>query len=446
MRTAIMSALQLTFINPLRPSRSFLNHRHPFSTKTKTTAAGYRLDRDRIGSDGQLLPSSLTPKPSPPNYVIGTPLSDSVHPAPIVPPPTPTQLDALAEFITTASPRGRLSKNEEEGGVLIITGAGCSTESNVPDYRGPAGAYSTGFKPMTHQNFMASAKNRSRYWARSFAGWPHFSSVQPNAAHDGIAALQTAGLVGPVITQNVDRLHQIAGSKKVLELHGTTHEVICMNCRASTPRNVVQLWLARLNPSTMNSMSRESEEERMLRAGTTLPVGTSSTSTSFFPSASSSSSLPPSQEGKKKINLREAAAGIIRPDGDVELPQYSLNHDKDGIAPSRTVPEPEFVVPPCPACSGILKPDVVFFGDSLPSGRTETTINMAKHASRVLVVGSSLAVWSAYRLIKAAKEQGRPEMKIAVVNVGPTRADEIVDLKLEVRAGDAMNGLKDLLT
>ncbi|KAG7672115.1 putative NAD-dependent protein deacylase SRT2 [Nannochloris sp. 'desiccata'] len=442
MRSAIMSALQLTFITPLRASRS-LNHHHPFSTKTKTAAAAgsHPLDRDRIGSDGHLQPSSSTPKSSHPNYVIGTPLPNSVHPAPTVPPPTSTQLDSLAEFITTASAGhpSRGGEEEEEGGVLIITGAGCSTESNVPDYRGPSGAYSTGFKPMTHQNFMASAKNRSRYWARSFAGWPHFSSVQPNAAHDGIAALQTAGFVGHVITQNVDRLHQIAGSKKVLELHGTTHEVVCMNCRATTHRSEVQLWLARLNPSTqstINILSGESEEERMLRAGTTLPIGTA---------PGSSSSASPRPEMEKRINLREAGAGIVRPDGDVELPQYSISLSSKDSDAFRTVLEPEFIVPPCPACGGILKPDVVFFGDSLPPRRTEMALNMAKNASRVLVVGSSLAVWSAYRLIKAAKEQGRPGMKVAIVNVGPTRADEIVDLKLEVRAGDAMDGLKHLL-
>jgi NAD-dependent deacetylase sirtuin 4 len=294
---------------------------------------------------------------------------------------------------------------------------------------------------MTHQNFMASEKNRSRYWARSFAGWPHFSSVQPNAAHDGIAALQTAGFVGHVITQNVDRLHQIAGSKKVLELHGTTHTVVCMTCKASTPRSEMQLWLARLNPNTTNNItSRESEEERMLRAGTSLPVGATSSSSSF-----ASSSLLPNSEVEKRINIREAGAGIIRPDGDIELPRYSINHSTHDVSTSRTVLEPEFAVPPCPACGGILKPDVVFFGDSLPPKRTEMTLNMAKKASRVLVIGSSLAVWSAYRLIKAAKEHGQPDMKVAVVNVGPTRADEIVDLKLEVRAGDAMNGLKDLL-
>jgi NAD-dependent deacetylase sirtuin 4 len=432
MRTAIMSALQLTFITPLTPSR------RPFSTTTRIAASGYRLTRDRIGSDGHLQPETpeilKTPPQtaSHPNYVIGSPIPNAQHPAPNVPPPTASQLESLAEFITSAD------KGSGEKGVLIITGAGCSTESNVPDYRGPAGAYSTGFKPMTHQNFMASPHNRSRYWARSFAGWPYFSSVQPNAAHEGIAALETAGFVGHVVTQNVDRLHHKAGSTNILELHGTTHDVICMSCRSTTPRDEVQRWLSQLNPSfdtgnTTASGSRESEEEKMRRAGTTLPLG-----------------VLERDNNNRTMNLREAGAGVIRPDGDVELPQYSTTSDNRTVLEKKnsTVVQPEFITAPCPACGGILKPDVVFFGDSLPPKRSEMALDMAKNASRILVVGSSLAVWSAYRLIKTAKEQqeksGR-EVKVAVVNVGPTRADEMVDLKLEVRAGDAMTGLKDLL-
>ncbi len=157
----------------------------------------------------------------------------------------------------------------------------------------------------------------------------------------------------------------------------------------------------------------------MLRAGTTLPL-------------------------KNEINLREAAAGVIRPDGDVELPQYS-NTTTITTTNNNTSSKDRFEVCPCPNCGGILKPDVVFFGDSLPPNRSEMALNMAKNTSRVLVVGSSLAVWSAFRLIKTAKEQGHPGMQVAIVNVGPTRADDMVDLKLEVRAGDAMSALKELL-
>lgn len=391
----IMPALRLVLSYPISRPR-------PTRRSIPTAAAAFhRLARDRIGPDGHLQPSSEdSTRPPLSNYVIGSPIGNT-HPAPIAPPPTPAQLDQLAEFVTAAGPEG----------VLILTGAGCSTESNVPDYRGPGGAYSTGFKPMTHQAFMKSAENRSRYWARSFAGWERFSKVQPNTAHEAIAALQQASLAGDVLTQNVDRLHQKAGSPSVLELHGTTHEVICMNCKGITPRDEVQRWLARLNPEAAEAaaalahIGTETEEdadelERMLRAGTALPV---------------------------PRNLREAAAGVMRPDGDMEMAQM------------------EFNVPPCPSCGGILKPDVVFFGDSLPKERSQRALELAEKASGVLVVGSSLAVWSAFRLIKAAKSEGRKGATVAIVNVGPTRADELADLKFEVRAGDAMMGLKDRL-
>ena len=245
--------------------------------------------------------------------------------------------------------------------------------------------------------------------------------MQPNSAHHGISALQAAGYVDRVITQNVDRLHHKAGSTDVVELHGTTHEVVCLNCNAVTGRDEVQLWLARLNPeaalaaaslerarATLSEeldqveVENDDERQRLLRAGTTLPVAT---------------------------NLREAAAGVIRPDGDVEVEFQNS--------------EKAFMVPPCPSCGGVLKPDVVFFGDSLPKWRAQQALELAQNASGVVVVGSSLAVWSAYRLIKAAKEvDGRHgAAPVAIVNVGPTRADDVADLKFEVRAGDAMQGL-----
>ena len=391
------SLLRLVLSHPIsqpRPSRR---------TTIPKAAEFHRLVRDRIGPDGDLHPSenSNSPLPPPSNYVIGTPIANT-HPAPISPPPSDEQLDQLAEFV---------EKSGAEG-VLILTGAGCSTESNVPDYRGPGGAYSTGFKPMTHQAFLKSPENRSRYWARSFVGWERFSTVQPNAAHEAIAKLQLAGLAGHVLTQNVDRLHHKAGSPSILELHGTTHEVICMNCKALTPREEVQRWLARVNPEAaeaaevlaraQNDPEYDStdERERLMRAGTALPV---------------------------PKDLREAAAGIMRPDGDIEIAQM------------------QFHVPACPSCGGILKPDVVFFGDSLPKERSQRALELAENATGVLVVGSSLAVWSAYRLLKAAKSEGRKGVGVAIVNVGPTRADDLADLKLEVRAGDAMMGLKQRL-
>ena len=142
---------------------------------------------------------------------------------------TPTELRALADFISSSS---RL---------LVITGAGVSTESSIPDYRSKNGAYSTGFKPMTHQDFMRNDANRRRYWARSFVGWKRFAEqTSPNPAHVALSELQREGYVMTLITQNVDRLHHAAGSTDALELHGTTHEVVCMACGDVTPRRALQ--------------------------------------------------------------------------------------------------------------------------------------------------------------------------------------------------------------
>ena len=221
-------------------------------------------------------------------------------------PPTVAEVNALAEFIARAD---RL---------LVITGAGVSTESNVPDYRSPNGAYSTGFKPMTHQEFMRSEKNQSRYWARSFAGWEEFAErTVPNAAHYALADAQKRGQVWRLITQNVDRLHHAAGSEDALELHGTTHEVICVACGDARRRRRFQLELRDANPTfaeaTNASISRDSD-------------------------------------GKQTTN--EGGRPRRRPDGDVEL-------DRDrGVG--------DFVVPRCRACGGgPLKPRVVFFGDAV---------------------------------------------------------------------------------
>jgi NAD-dependent deacetylase sirtuin 4 len=342
-------------------------------------------NNDRVGVDGILRPGGLSTQSDATRstYVIGSPLAGD--PAPPAPPLTSTHLEQLAEMLQA----GR-------GGAVVLTGAGCSTESSIPDYRSPNGAYSTGFKPMTHQAFMASPANRARYWARSFAGWPRFSAVRHNAAHEGIARLQRLGWAPHVITQNVDRLHQAAGSPAVLELHGTTHEVMCMSCAHVAPREEVQRRMADLNPEAAEAAAGGAggDRERALRAGTAEPAA-----------AGRSERAPPR---------------VQRPDGDVELDAAA------GL---------QFQVPPCSRCGGVLKPDVVFFGDSLPPERARRAMELAASARALLVVGSSLAVWSAYRLVKAAKEGGA---RVAIVNVGPTRADELADLRVPARAGEAM--------
>jgi NAD-dependent deacetylase sirtuin 4 len=256
--------------------------------------------------------------------------------------------------------------------LLVITGAGCSTESGVPDYRSPNGAYTKGHKPMTHQQFMSGEPARRRYWARSFVGWRRFSGVQPNAAHFTLARMQAAGrLAGGLITQNVDRLHQQAGSTPVLELHGTTHRVVCLSCGADTCRVHMQERLAALNPNFVDD------------------------------------------DGKADLQQR--------PDGDVELAQQATLH---------------FNVPHCESChTGILKPDVVFFGANVPAHVAHTAKHWAETADALLVVGSSMSTWSSFRLANEVARRGRP---IAIVNIGHTRSDAQATLKIQARASEVL--------
>ena len=247
----------------------------PAKHQTQAPGGGRPLSQDRIASDGSWWSGGGAPARSAASeaqpYVIGSATAPGPT-APATAPASDAAIDRLADLLQRA-----------RGSTLILTGAGCSTESGVPDYRGPAGAYTTSnFKPMSHQQFMASPANRERYWARSFAGWPRFSTVQPNAAHDSIARLQHRGWARALITQNVDRLHAKAGSKQVLELHGTTHEVVCMGCSRLLPRHDFQQTLADLNPAAAAAVAalgaREDaadERERLLRAGSAAAVGPS---------------------------------------------------------------------------------------------------------------------------------------------------------------------------
>ncbi|GMH43052.1 hypothetical protein BSKO_10974 [Bryopsis sp. KO-2023] len=295
--------------------------------------------------------------------------------APAAPPIGKDQLEKLVDLLTSC-------KN-----VLLLSGAGVSTESGTPDYRGQNGAYTTGYKPMTHQQFMGKEGSRVRYWARNYAGWKEFSTRTPNSGHQGIAQLQRNGWLGHIITQNVDHLHQAAGSSKVLELHGTTHNVVCTDCGNLTPRFDFQSVLSGLNPVAHQIMYEQS----------------------------------PEAQRKWRSTLRERRAddppASVRPDGDVEL--YGAEKD--------------FVVPSCEYCGGLLKPDVVFFGDSVPPERATRAMELAQAADGVLVMGSSVMVYSAFRLVKAAKENGA---KLAIVNVGETRVDSLADIKVEALVGE----------
>lgn len=300
--------------------------------------------------------------------------------APDCDPATAEEVRALADFI---------SRSER---LLVITGAGVSTESSVPDYRSPRGSYSTGFKPMTHQDFMRADENRRRYWARSFVGWKRFAErTRPNPAHEALAALQREGHVWRLITQNVDRLHHAAGSENVLELHGTTHEVVCLACGDVSSRRRMQKTLERLNPDLIDAA------EALASAPIRLPADESDDATSSIVSAAQ------------------------RPDGDAEI-------DARRAA--------TFEVPPCASCGGgPLKPKVVFFGDSVPAPVVADATAASEGADAVFVVGSSVSTFSAFRLVRDAAARGAP---VAVLTAGETRADPLATLKVERLAGETL--------
>ncbi|HZW27357.1 MAG TPA: NAD-dependent protein deacetylase [Trueperaceae bacterium] len=257
------------------------------------------------------------------------------------------------------------------GDAVVLSGAGISTESGIPDYRGPAAA-GRERRPITYQEFVRSERARQRYWARSFAGWPFMAARRPNAGHRAVAALEAAGLVSGVVTQNVDGLHQEAGSREVVELHGSLREVRCLSCGTVEARASLQERLAASNQGFLEAAPR------------------------------------------------------YAPDGDADVPE-------DVVA--------AFRVAPCAVCGGVLKPQVVFFGENVPRPTYEAARGMVDAARSLLVVGSSLAVRSGYRFVLQAKEAGKP---VAVLNDGPTRADGEADLKVEGRLGELLPTLAAL--
>jgi len=244
---------------------------------------------------------------------------------------------------------------------VALTGAGCSTESGIPDYRG--GGRTGPRNPIQHDAFMKRPEVRRRYWARATLGWERFSGAAPNAGHRALAALEGAGHLAGVITQNVDRLHHRAGSRRVVELHGALAEVACLRCGHGEPRHELQARLLDANPGWL------------------------------------------------------AAATDIQPDGDADL-------DAERVA--------RFQVVTCRQCEGDLKPDVVFFGGAVSERTLAAAWDLFAEAEALLVVGSSLTVYSGFRFVRRAQEQTLP---IAIVNVGPTRADDIATVKLSAPVG-----------
>ncbi len=268
--------------------------------------------------------------------------------AALVPTPAVHDLDDLVRLL-----RGRRW--------VALTGAGISTDSGIPDYRGPNAPRAT---PMMYDDFVSSELSRRRYWARSMLGWQAFRGAAPNAGHLALAS-PPAGLVG-VVTQNVDGLHEAAGSAPVVDLHGRIDRVVCLDCATVSSRSALQERLHVLNPGVDGF----------------LPAGAA-----------------------------ELDSARLRPDGDAEVDEWQ-----------------SFVVAPCANCGGVLKPDVVFFGESAPRPVVDAAYRLVDSAEIVVVLGSSLTVMSGLRFARHAARHGRP---VAIVNRGPTRADDLASVRLD---------------
>ncbi|MET0135703.1 MAG: NAD-dependent protein deacetylase [Kibdelosporangium sp.] len=267
-----------------------------------------------------------------------------------------TSLDEVAQVVA-----GR--------GVVVLSGAGLSTESGIPDYRGASGSLRR-HTPMTFEDFVGSDHGRRRYWARSHLGWRTIARAHPNDGHRAVAALQARGFLSGVITQNVDGLHQAGGALGVVELHGSLDRVICLDCRRTSPRDELDRRLREANPSF------------------------------------------------------DAVAGRINPDGDVDLPD-------DDVRGFRLVD--------CVGCvEGVLKPDVVFFGENVPRLRVEQCYRMVDAAEALLVLGSSLTVMSGLRFVRHAAQAGKP---VLIINNGETRGDAHATVRVDLPLGRALTEL-----
>jgi NAD-dependent SIR2 family protein deacetylase len=276
-----------------------------------------------------------------------------------------TAAPALGHLVD-AQPLDALADLVAGGDVVVLSGAGLSTDSGIPDYRGATGRLRR-HTPMTYQTFTRDPRGRHRYWARSFVGWQQIRAARPNAGHRAVADLQAAGLVGGIVTQNVDGLHQAGGAQDVVELHGGLDRTVCLGCGDVARRGELDERLQAANPH-------------------------------FGPRVDE-----------------------VNPDGDAELPDEVL----DG-----------FVMVGCLACGGgPLKPDVVFFGETVPRDRVDHCFELVDDAGSLLVLGSSLTVMSGYRFVLRAAKLGIP---VAIVTAGPTRGDAKADIRVDAPLGDVL--------
>jgi NAD-dependent SIR2 family protein deacetylase len=266
-----------------------------------------------------------------------------------------------------------LAKLLAAGDVVVLSGAGISTESGIPDYRGPSGALKRN-TPMTYQAFVGDPVARRRYWARSYVGWRTMTRATPNSGHHAVAQLQRRDLVTGIVTQNVDGLHQTGGAQAVVELHGSLHDVVCLGCGDLSPREELDRRLTEANPEF------------------------------------------------------GARATAVNPDGDADLRDEEI----DG-----------FQVVGCRACDGgVLKPDVVFFGETVPAERVRECFDLVEGARLLLVLGSSLTVMSGRRFVLRAAKLGIP---VAIVNQGPTRGDDYATLTVDAPLGTVLPELVRLV-
>jgi len=277
-------------------------------------------------------------------------------------------------WVPTGDPLPRTSSLAEVvravsgGNVVVLSGAGISTESGIPDYRGAEGSLRR-HTPMTYQDFVGSADGRQRYWARSHLGWRTIARAAPNNGHHAVATLQAHGFLSGVITQNVDGLHQAAGTPDVVDLHGSLDRVICLDCRRTSGREDLDRRLRNANPGFDGEATR------------------------------------------------------LNPDGDVDMADDEV----------RT-----FAMVPCVDCDGMLKPDVVFFGENVPRTRVERCYDLVDDADALLVLGSSLTVMSGLRFVRHAAKAGKP---VLIVNRGRTRGDEYADVRVDLPLGEALTSL-----
>lgn len=249
-----------------------------------------------------------------------------------------------------------------------MSGAGCSTDSGIPEYRDGAGNWKHS-KPVQYSDFLRDAGTRRHYWARSLAGWQRISRAQPNAAHMSLAALEQSGRLSLLITQNVDNLHRVAGNRNVVDLHGVLHKVRCLDCGDITARESLQQRLFALNPRW------------------------------------------------------QAEGANFAPDGDAVLDYTATT---------------SFNIANCELCGGVLKPDVVFFGESVPPDRVQRARDHLAGSDALLVIGSSLMVWSGFRFARLAAESGKA---LAIINRGKTRADDLADCKVDAGCAETLSQL-----